>query len=300
MIEADLTSRDFGKIAGGDFNFVSCHGVLSYIPHPDRVLRNLAECLARGGVVYLGVNGGTHFSEIWRRVLPEFNIHIDSFKDSRKVRAVLKVCDALSGNEIGWAANQTADYLASDLFGWAISNHPLNDWTKLGEDSGLHFLGDYSAHRTLRPLLTNDLYEVVYPRSRPEMHKLAEQLSPSTFHRLVLCAAESDVTPPWQKPREFLRWRISRSSICDGSWPDRRCPLAAYQDITITNRPTNTVIDLRAPGWLVDLVKHSRSDRKLGELVREISPPASLNSICKHLYLLHLLVLINVHPPETA
>src|SRR3954470_10411417 len=38
---ADLASRGLGGITGRDFDFISCHGVLSYIPNPGRVLRNL-------------------------------------------------------------------------------------------------------------------------------------------------------------------------------------------------------------------------------------------------------------------
>src|SRR5262245_29069380 len=64
----DLTDRRMPKIVGDNFDLVSCHGVLSYVPHNSQVLRNLARCLATGGLLYLGVNGENHPSRRWRQV----------------------------------------------------------------------------------------------------------------------------------------------------------------------------------------------------------------------------------------
>src|SRR5437867_2361310 len=40
FVVADLAGRSFNKAAVGEFHFVSCHGVLSYVPRAARVLRN--------------------------------------------------------------------------------------------------------------------------------------------------------------------------------------------------------------------------------------------------------------------
>jgi ubiquinone/menaquinone biosynthesis C-methylase UbiE len=48
FVVCDLSSSQFGKVAGNSFDFVSCHGVLSYIPRPERVLRNFARSLTAG------------------------------------------------------------------------------------------------------------------------------------------------------------------------------------------------------------------------------------------------------------
>src|SRR5205807_6113298 len=69
FLSGDLTSNQFKKMARGPFDFISCHGVVSYIPHPERALRNLAGCLSPEGALYLGVNGAQHYSENWRRAL---------------------------------------------------------------------------------------------------------------------------------------------------------------------------------------------------------------------------------------
>ena len=59
-------------LTGGDLDFITCHGVLSYVARPDRILEQFARCLSEDGAPYLGVNSETHHSRRWRDVLPSF------------------------------------------------------------------------------------------------------------------------------------------------------------------------------------------------------------------------------------
>ena len=53
FVSGDLTSSRFIRAVGERFDFVSCHGVLSYLPRPDRALENLAGCLSPDGALFL-------------------------------------------------------------------------------------------------------------------------------------------------------------------------------------------------------------------------------------------------------
>ena len=46
---ADLTNPDLARQTGGNFDLITCHGVLSYIPEPGRALSSFAACLRPDG-----------------------------------------------------------------------------------------------------------------------------------------------------------------------------------------------------------------------------------------------------------
>ena len=80
FIRADLAATSFVKLMGARFDFISCHGVLTYIPQAAEVLRNLAASLTEDGALYLGVNGASHYSEYWRDALPAFGFQVSRFE----------------------------------------------------------------------------------------------------------------------------------------------------------------------------------------------------------------------------
>src|SRR4029077_2714590 len=143
---ADITSRALVKIAGDPFDLVSCHGVLSYVPEPVAVLRNFVRCLTPGGILILGVNGASHPTVRWRPVLSKFGIDADEFRESGRVREVLRVCDSLSGYPRISLAERDAGYLAGDLFGPLNRALPLAEWNRFCRRAGLHLLGSYHAN----------------------------------------------------------------------------------------------------------------------------------------------------------
>ena len=73
----NLASLKFKAIAFGKFDFVSCHGVLSYVPKIEKALANISSCLASDGLFYLGVNGAAHFSASWRPILHRLGFDIN-------------------------------------------------------------------------------------------------------------------------------------------------------------------------------------------------------------------------------
>jgi ubiquinone/menaquinone biosynthesis C-methylase UbiE len=117
FVVCDLTNSRFQEIVGENFDFVSCHGVLTYIPSAERALRNLARCLVTDGALYLGVNGKTHFSESWRQALPGFGVKVIDFQDTPSLRQLLKLFDVLFGYPSGEVADCDSELLAATFSG---------------------------------------------------------------------------------------------------------------------------------------------------------------------------------------
>src|SRR5450755_2882036 len=215
FVSGDLTSSRFHRAVGEGFDFVSCHGVLSYLPRPDRALDNLAGCLKPGGALFLGVNGVRHISVGWRRALPAFGFDIADFREGAPLRKVLKLFDAIAGHRPGEIARRGAEYLSGDLFGPINRALPLTGWTRLCRRAGLHLLGSYSAHLSLRPIVNGGWWGLLMPRSRAEVHDIVEWINPTSFHRLVFSPRKPAV-PAWNSPDELLRWRPIRTALYSG------------------------------------------------------------------------------------
>jgi SAM-dependent methyltransferase len=296
FVRADFAAKNFKEIVGGEFDLISCHGVLTYVPEVERALQNLANCLTADGALYLGVNGNRHFSATWRPALRALGLEIDRFADGPGLRKTLKICDALAGEKVGWMAKQDAEYLSSDLFTPLIANLPLNRWETLCRAAGLHFLGSREAHRTVRGVVADDLYELLLPRSRTELYELAERIAPSAFHCLVF-TAKPVPNPPWQERAELLRWRVFPSVRRSTRWPKISGSPRTFRNFTIKSPATNTIADIYAPQWVLKILEESNGIREVREILDEALSQISSRSLRKYLYLLYLLAFINLQPP---
>jgi SAM-dependent methyltransferase len=298
FLVADLTGKQFPEIAGGGFDFISCHGVLSYIPRPARVLKNLARCLKPDGALCLGVNGELHFSARGRQFLPAFGFDIAELRDGRRLRAVLALRDTLLEDRGAVrTAVLTASQLAGDLFGPLIHNLPLSVWIRLCRSARLHFLGSWGTLRTLRPVLNNDLHRLLMPRSRAEVSELVETLAPSSFHRLLF-SPRPPAKPPWGKPDRLLEWRPLTTGLYRHSWPKRRGPWRVLREIKIKSLSTDTMVELCAPEWELEILRRSSGKRSLSEILAGMPIRLPRRSVCRRLYLLYHFVLLDLLPPS--
>ncbi len=296
---ADLTARDFRKAVHGQFDFITCHGVLSYIPEPGRALRNLADVLAPSGVLYLGVNGARHFSADWRPVLEGFGFDLNAFEDSRQLRDLLALCETLADYPANLQmAKQPSEYLAGDLFGAMIANHSLDRWVALAGRAGLHFYGSYAAHHILRRALNSGLYDRLASFSRPTAHAIAERIAPSGFHRLVFSSAPP-VIVPWNDHARLLRCRMRLTKLYEIDSPGRRKPRGAAH-LSLRSKPTNTRADLAVPAWIATLLRATNNGREVREILGDAARTVSPRSLRKYLCLLHLLGAINPSPPDSS
>ena len=81
LLVGDLTDGKFMNSLGNNFDFISCHGVLSYIPQRARALRNISRCLGADGALYLGVNSAAHFSVKGRPALRALGLELPVMVD---------------------------------------------------------------------------------------------------------------------------------------------------------------------------------------------------------------------------
>lgn len=298
FVVADLSRVGLAETVGSDFDFVSCHGVLSYIPSPERVLKNLARCLRDDGALYLGVNGSQHFSVGLRPTLEAFGFDISELEDGRKLRDVLKLSDAILGLAGSHRrARFMPELLASDLFGSFIQNLPLSDWVRIAGEARLHFQGSYDCWRMLRPAMEKAAAHRLIPRSRARMDELAELLSPAAFHSLVFTKQPiPDV--PWNNHGSLLAWHPRLTSVYNGSFPDRSRSWQGTRRFTLKSPATNTRLDWRMTEWELEILRQSNGKRSLGEILKGVPVAVPPNVLRNQLYALYQLLVINmVHKP---
>jgi SAM-dependent methyltransferase len=296
FLVGDLAAKRFTKIVGHDFDFVSCHGVLSYVPKPERVLENLSRCLNAGGALYLGVNGAQHRSVGGRQFLSAFGFDMTELRDSSRLRQLLKLCDAILENRGAHSlAEKPASYLAGDLFGPLIRNLPLSDWISMARNAGLYFQSSYSAYRALRYTMEQDFPQFLIPRSRWELCELVEQLAPTGFHR-ILFTKRPPVNPPWQNRDALLTWRPILTKLYTVHLPKRSHRWQALRVVTMKSPSTNTRLDWQMPEWELEILRRSDGKRTLREILQEVATPVRRDLVQKQLYQLHQLLIINLLP----
>jgi SAM-dependent methyltransferase len=187
FVTGDLTAADLRHRVGADFDCITCHGVLTYVPDPARALRALRGCLASDGVIYLGVNGSAHVSTRLRPWLGRLGFDATGLGGRERVLRRLLACwDQLQPAAAPSLAGQLAGYLASDVCGAHFNNWPLAHWRAAARRAGLEFAASVQLPHTLRRLVgapgTGDLFD----RNLGEMADLLDQADPASFHRLLL------------------------------------------------------------------------------------------------------------------
>jgi SAM-dependent methyltransferase len=295
---SDLTDRRLPKFIGDNFDLVLCHGVLSYIPHARRVLRNFARCLAVDGLLYLGLNGETHPSRRWRQALPAFGIDVMEFHESSSLRPVLRLFDVLCGHASGAMADRNAGSLAGDLFGPLIHNWSLAQWAKVYRAAGMHLLGSYSAFRPLRAAFPDDLYRSLVPRSRAQVVELFETLTPSSFHRLIL-SRQPEPRPPWKDLRKLQKWRTAVTQLYQWQWPRKTQGRMTTRNLKLKSRSINTLVELPIPEWQVELLRRSNGKNTISGILRSVAVRFPCGPLRDQLYVLYQLGAINLLPPRS-
>ena len=294
----DLGDKQFDKIVTGQFDFIICHGVLSYIPKPVRVLRRLRARLAEQGALYLGVNGAAHFSSTWRKVLPGFGFNVERMPDNPRLRPIIALLDHLSDSEIGRVARREPAFLSGDLFGPLLHNWPLADWVNVCAAADLHLAASHATGRAVREAINHDLFQHLLPRSRAEMALMVDLLQPDSFHRLLF-TKQPLPSLPWKNISQLCRWRpLLAPHLHRQHWPKHRGRWTVLRNYQIKIAATNTRLDLRVPAWLIQILRQSRGQKSLGQILREIAVPISSAELQRQLYVLYHLDLVNLEKPQ--
>lgn len=286
FLVGDLTDPGLPEALGGEpFDFISCQGVLTYIPAFAACYPVLRACLAPQGVCYVGMNGPLHDSIKIRGIFQRLGLDPTRQEDSPVTRGRLAALDrwrlAMLGRDIRAAvklgkitispvSEEPWPYLSSDIFGAHINNLPLETWLEPAEVAGLHFLGSAAHYRHVNALLADDqLPAEIRALPEAELYRLAALFAPVSFHQLLLGAAPP-CEPPWSDPAELLRWR---------PWRNPRMDAEAIQELMSAGAvPVNVakgLEDLASGQTLVgartaQLILAADGHRTLGELLTHV------------------------------
>lgn len=293
FVVADLASPRLRAVVGGDFDFASCHGVMTYVPAPARALASLAHCLARDGALFLGVNGSQHRSVALREALPLFGVNSRRFVDTPNVRQVLRLLDALLPPAVRMAG-PSAPYLASDVFGPLFQNWPLSRWVDAAHEAGLHFQASYTSHRSLRPVIEKGVCDLLLPRSRAEVSEILDVMQPSAFHR-VLFTRRPPASPPWARPERLLGWRPVLTRLYRSRLPAASRP----RTVAFRSPAMTTLVSADLPPWELELLRQADGERTIGQALANARAEIAPDSLVQ-LYELHQLLILNLLPPRTA
>lgn len=213
---ADLTAPDLAARTDGEFDLITCHGVLSYVPEPGRALRNLAACVRPGGVLYLGVNGEGHPAMRLRPWLESFGLAVDHLEDEERLRALLRLWDSLHDDDLGELSTMSASYLSSDICGAHFNNWPLARWRAEAKHSGWELASTGVLSLALRLAMEGNRDLPLFPAGLGEVAERLDHARPAGFHRLLLrqAAAGALELPSNLKAGPRLRWSGFYSARC--------------------------------------------------------------------------------------
>lgn len=208
FLVADLTDANLGQSVGGDFDLITCHGVLSYIPDPARVLRTLAPALRAGGALYLGVNGEAHPATRLRSWLEGFGLAVEELGDERRLRELLGLWDALNDDGSGELATMSASYLGGDVCGAHFNNWPLARWRAEANAAGWEIAGTDILPLALHLTIERKDYRPLFPAGAGELAARLDQARPAGFHRIMLRRARAGGMDLrfGATPAQGLRW----------------------------------------------------------------------------------------------
>ncbi len=297
FIKADLTQPDFRRAVGGEFDLIVCHGVLSYIPKPVVALKNLARCLRPDGLLYLGVNGASHFSANLRPVLSRLGIDVAKMPRDASWRRLLQMWEAVEGGAQGGPLTRLPDwYLGGDFFGPVLHNLPLNRWTKLGRQAGLYLRASLRAHRALRPMIASEATQLLMPHSRAEVCELLDLMHPTSFHRLIL-TKQPTANPPWGNRPQMLSWRPAPTGLYEISTRPRKKRTDAWLVTLLKSRSLDTKFEWPMPRWELEVLRRCDGTKPLRQLLHEAGRGASAAQFSEHLFLYYQFAVLNVFPP---
>ena len=301
FLQADLTAPGLAARAGRDFDLITCHGVLSYIPALRRAFRNLAQCLAPSGVLYLGVNGQGHLNTRMRAALPSLGLDPETFIPSAQAEETIRLCEeVLMGEGFPRFAHLGHPFLASDVFGPLNQCLTVEQWSRHARGAGLFLRGNWAAIPLFGKVVEKDLEHRLLPRSRAEVCRVFERLVPTRFHRL-LYSRTPEAVPPWMNVRRLARWRPAVTSLYRLRLP--RSP-GKVRDRLVPVRITSAAYELqsrwRMAEWEAELLRRSDGSRTLGEIMRGLPLAVPAPELRKQLYLLQQLGIINLLPPRSS
>jgi SAM-dependent methyltransferase len=294
---ADLTAPGLAGLTGGDFDFICCHGVLSYVPQLGRAFSSLRQCLSPGGVLYIGVNGASHVGLRLRGAFPQLGLELNKFRADRRTDAVLRMADAVLADEgFPRVADLGAAYLSSDVFGTPNHCLALEEWLRRARAAGLHFRSSAAALRLCRRIEESGQTHVLVPGSRADVSGLLDAINPSQFHRLLF-ARSPEASPAWNDRQALLGCTVERSGLYRIRLPARRGPVRdRVRTVRVTGSFMNVKIEWRMPEWEMEVLRQADAGRLLGQILAGLPLAIPLAAVRQQFFLLHQLGVVTLRP----
>jgi SAM-dependent methyltransferase len=291
----DLEDPGLSRLTGHNFDFVVCHGVLSYSAQPARLLANLVNVMTKDGALYLGVNGSEHFSVRLREALPALGINPARMRNLPLVRNVLDLCDSIQERRgTDRAATFQENLLAGDLFGSRIRNLPLADWIETAKRADLHFQSSFMAYTKLRHVLEDDAFLLLWPKTHAEVVQIVDLLSPGSFHRLLF-TRKKIVQPFWEDRKRLGRLRPRLTSLYTVVFPKRvTARRNTFQKVTLKSGVVETRIDLNLKALELQVLRRCDGTKSVDEILAKTAPTESQDVIQRLLYGLYLLLILRL------
>ena len=243
----DLTDPELASKVGGDFDLITCHGVLSYIPDPGRGLNALGACLRPGGALYLGVNGEAHPATRLRPWLASFGLAVEELRDERRLRELLGLWDALNDEGGGELATMSTSYLGGDVCGPHFNNWSVARWRAEANRCGWEIAGTDILPLALQVTMERENHRVLFPAGPGELAGRLDAARPAGFHRMMLRrveAGELDVACTGA-PGQTLRW-TGLHAVRWGKEAGRRTERVVFQCATFRLRTEWTLTAAQA------------------------------------------------------
>lgn len=285
----DLADGSGDWAAEGPFDFISCHGVLSYIPDASGALRRLAASLTETGVLYLGVNGANHIGVGVRQSIRHFGKAPNTFDETEATRRLLELFDRMRPRQEN-IASKPAAYLASDILNHFSHDLPLVEWLKLTAPCGLHLQSTTELILNLSKTLAPETFPLLIPKRRSEICEIIAYNNEAPFHRLLL-SKNPEPALPWENPEALLGCRFQATRLYAIDYPASTIDGA----ITLTgDLGYDHQIAFQWPVYepVAQLIRHQDGAPRLAEALG--SPEQDTTELIEKLFMLHQLGMIRI------
>ncbi|MEZ4323294.1 MAG: class I SAM-dependent methyltransferase [Myxococcota bacterium] len=220
LTNIELLHRNFKRLPAkyGDFDYIICHGVFSWIPvnEQSRLLEMIRERLTPNGIAYVSYNTfpGWHIRRTIRDFILQHSVGIEDPEERvEHARTLIKFLHDASSDEISYGKlirGQCQGLLGTPpqylLHGFtAVDNHPMyfRDFVKLAHEANLQYLGDAEFGLMMPDLLHAEGRRMMenVPGGILEHEQVQDYLINRAFRRSLL--VQKDValerSIPWQR-----------------------------------------------------------------------------------------------------
>ncbi|CAI9084966.1 class I SAM-dependent methyltransferase [Candidatus Methylacidiphilum fumarolicum] len=298
FVQEDLMNPNLSHSLGSDFDWISCHEVLSFVYDPQAALHHLASCLSPDGCIYIGVKGTFHPTVRLAPAISLFSLNLNNPEQLKRTRDVLSACDNLMGIPIDKGIGaQPESYLKTHVFGVHHDCFPLHTWIEIIHNSGLQYINSLYTSMSFLQLQDNRFFDILTELDLPTLHSLIDHCNPSFFHMII--ASKPRKMPPFAPAdrNEFLHWR----PLVD-LWDRTKIqavhpPYNQVLEVTFDIPGLYRQLPLKLSSYLIEFLRRSDGSRPVSQIVAEIGVDVKPGELFPALARFYFSSLLNFLPP---